>query len=61
MLVHRKGVLYSESSLMDFMRMRLKLKSVNNLKFLYMTTAFGKKSVYLGYTFQVLLYCRNKF
>lgn len=42
MLVHRKGVLYTESSHMDFMSMRLKLKSVNNLKFLYMTTAFGR-------------------
>lgn len=60
-LVNIKGALHTESSHMDFMCMFLKLKSMSNLKFLYMTTALGKKSVYLGYTFQVLLYCRNRF
>lgn len=60
-LLHIKGALYTESSHMDFISMCLKLKSMNNLKFLYMSTAFGKKFLYLGYTFQVLLYCRNKF
>lgn len=41
-LVHIKGALYTESSYMDFMCMCLKLKSINNLKFLYMTTALEK-------------------
>lgn len=61
MLVYIKGALYTENSHIDFMCLKLKSTTLEYFEIFVHLTSLEKKSDYLGYTFQVLLYCRRKF
>lgn len=54
-------VLYSENSHIDLMCLKLNSMYLEEPEFFAHLSFLEKKNYYLGYTFQVLLYCRSKF